>query len=91
MKRRLRTSYYPLATALQRPVDNFGEQALPYGETCAMCPTRHPLPEGDGPAGVEMTLGVGALVMIGGRWRPLTLASGGDAVGIFRRWATSRR
>ncbi|CKZ69895.1 integral membrane protein YrbE4b [Mycobacterium tuberculosis] len=66
---------------LQRPVDNFGEQALFYGETMRYVPnaiTRYRKETVRLVA--EMTLGAGALVMIGGTVGVaafLTLASGG--------------
>lgn len=79
---------------LQRPVDNFGEQALFYGETMRYVPnaiTRYRKETVRLVA--EMTLGAGALVMIGGTVGVaafLTLASGGViAVQGIRRWATS--
>lgn len=79
---------------LQRPVDNFGEQALFYGETMRYVPnaiTRYRKETVRLVA--EMTLGAGALVMIGGtvgvaafdpgvRWRD-------RRAGGIRRWATS--
>lgn len=65
---------------LQEPVDDFGEQALFYGQTMRYVPnalTRYRKETIRLIA--EMTMGAGALVMIGGTvgWRPLTLASGG--------------
>ena len=70
-----------LAARLQGPVDDFGEQALFYGETVRYVPnalTRYRKETIRLIA--EMTMGAGALVMIGGTVGVaafLTLASGG--------------
>lgn len=68
-------------TRFARPVDNFGEQALFYGETVRYIPNAVTKYRKETIRLIaEMTLGAGALIMIGGTVGVaafLTLASGG--------------